>query len=158
MTPVMHLNTPLSYYNGNKGMKTRGLEIVADWRPLNWMRLEGSYTRLRYLANPWDGLNIDYVGTSPRHQYALRWQIDVTTKAQVDLWLRRVDKLKASSREVPAYTSLDLRIGYAVNKQLDLSLVGQNLLDRRHNEFAEWDSTTAYYVPRSIFAKATWKF
>ena len=156
--PVMNLNVPLSYLNATTSMKTRGIEAVADWRPLNWMRFEGSYTLIRYITAPWDGVNVDFSGTTPRHQYALRWQTDISARTQFDLSVRHITKLSASDREVPAYTSLDLRLGHAVSKNLDVSIVGQNMLDKRHLEFAEWGNVPAYYMPRSLFAKATWKF
>ena len=39
------------------------------------------------------------------------------------------------TRAVPAYTGLDVRIGWQPHKQLELSVGGLNLLDRRHPEF-----------------------
>ena len=158
MTPVPHLNVPFAYTNAASTLKTRGIEVVADWRPLDWMRLEGSYTYLHVSSPPPDGVNTYVAGTSPSHQYSLRWMMDLTAKAQLDLWLRHVGQLEAQDTEIPSYTELDVRFGYAVSKQLDLSLVGQNLLDDRHSEFSETSSVPVSYIPRGVYAKATWKF
>lgn len=158
MAPVPHLSAPLAYTNVSSKTKTRGIELVADWRPLDWMRLEASHTWLRVDAPPPDGVNTYVAGTSPRRQYSVRWLMDLNTKTQFDLWLHRVGKLKSQDQEIPAYTELDVRLGYAVNKQLDLSLVGQNLLDSRHPEFSETSIVPVSYIPRSVYAKATWKF
>lgn len=158
MTPVPYLTVPFAYTNATSTIKTHGIEIVADWRPLDWMRLEGSYTHLHVASPPPDGVNTYIAGTSPEHQYSLRWMMDLTAKTQLDLWLRHVGKLKAQDQEIPAYSELDIRLGYAVSKGLDLSLVGQNLLDNRHSEFSETSSIPASYIPRGIYAKATWKF
>ena len=144
--------------NGNTETRTRGIEIVADWRPLDWMRLETSHTWLRVDAPAPDGVNTYVAGTSPTHQYSLRWMMDLSERTQLDFWLRHVGKLESQDQEIPAYTELDIRFGYAVNKNLDLSLVGQNLLDNRHAEFSETSIIPVSYIPRSIFAKATWKF
>ena len=157
-TPAMHLSTPLAYINAETTTKTRGIEIVADWRPLDWMRLEASHTWLRVTAPAPDGVNTYVAGTSPTRQYALRWTMDLSAKTQFDFWLRRVGKLQSQDQEIPAYTELDIRLGYAVNKNLDLSLVGQNLLDSRHAEFSETSIIPVSYIPRSVYAKATWKF
>lgn len=157
LAPVPNLHLPLTYENGTVATKTRGFEVVADWRATDRMRLEGSWTLLRYSAPRPDGVNIDYAGTSPRHQYSLRWQTDLTAATQFDVWIRRVGKLIAQSREIPAYTALDLRLGHAVSKKLDISLIGQNLLDRRHPEFAESTSIPAAYLARGVFVKASWK-
>ena len=44
-----------------------------------------------------------------------------------------------------------------VSKNMDISLVGQNLLSRAHTEF--WDySVTAIEMQRAVFVKATWRF
>lgn len=34
---------PLATANARNPAKTRGIEIVANWRPLDWMRLEASH-------------------------------------------------------------------------------------------------------------------
>ena len=157
-TPVLHARIPLAYVNAGSETRTRGVEIVADWRPLDWMRLEASHTWLRVNAPAPDGVNTYVAGTSPTRQYALRWMMDLSANTQFDFWLRRVGKLKSQDQEIRAYTELDIRLGYAVNKNLDLSLVGQNLLDRRHAEFSETSIIPVSYIPRSVYAKATWKF
>ena len=157
-TPVLHARIPLAYVNAGTETRTRGVELVADWRPLDWMRLEASHTWLRVNAPAPDGVNTYVAGTSPTRQYALRWMMDLSANTQFDFWLRRVGKLKSQDQEIRAYTELDIRLGYAVNKNLDLSLVGQNLLDRRHAEFSETSIIPVSYIPRSVYAKATWKF
>jgi iron complex outermembrane receptor protein len=158
MTPVPHVQTAFNYTNADSKTRTHGIEIVADWRPLDWMRIEGSYTYLTVHAPEPDGVNTDVAGTNPKHQYSLRWLLDLNAKTQLDFWLRRVGQLSAQTVGVPAYTELDMRIGYAVSKSLDLSLVGQNLLDDRHAEFSESATLPVNYIPRGVFAKATWKF
>ena len=84
--------------------------------------------------------------------------LDLSERTQLDFWLRHVGKLESQDQEIPAYTELDIRLGYAVNKNLDLSLVGQNLFDNRHAEFSETSSIPVSYIPRGVYAKATWKF
>ncbi|MFT3847137.1 MAG: TonB-dependent receptor [Propionivibrio sp.] len=158
LTPVMHLTAPLPYINTDTSTRTHGLELVADWRPLDWMRLEGSYTYLHVNAPPDDGVNTDIAGSSPNHQYSLRWLLDLNARTQLDFWMRHVGRLRAEAQQIPAYTELDIRLGYAASKNLDLSLVGQNLLDARHAEFSDAATTPVSYIPRGIYAKATWKF
>lgn len=156
--PVPALNVPFAYGNAAGSVSTRGVEIVADWRTLEWMRLEASYSRLQMRTPPPDGVNTDDAGNNPSKQFALRCLMDLGAKTQLDLWLRHVDGLSAASPGVPAYTALDIRLGYAASKVLDLSLVGQNLLDKRHAEFSESSSLPINYLPRGIYGKATWKF
>ncbi|MBH0203918.1 MAG: TonB-dependent receptor [Nitrospira sp.] len=61
--------------------------------------------------------------------------------------------------QVPSYLTLDLRLGWRPTKQLELSLVGQNLLDSHRPEFREPILTSApTEIQRSIYGKVTWRF
>lgn len=61
--------------------------------------------------------------------------------------------------EIPSYYSLDVRLAWKLKPNLELSLVGQNLLDENHPE---------YYVPivqsepteiqRGVYVKGEWKW
>ena len=59
----------------------------------------------------------------------------------------------------PAYTDLDVRGTYQVNPNLELSLVGSNLLKKRRLEFYQ-DTLPIelVYVPRSAFVEARARF
>jgi iron complex outermembrane receptor protein len=51
---------------------------------------------------------------------------------------------------------VDVRLAWRPVSSLEFSIVGQNLLDNQHLEFA----TTASQVeiPRSVYGKVSWKF
>ena len=70
--------------------------------------------------------------------------------------LRYVDTLPATS--VPAYVTMDLRLGWRYDDNLEVALVGQNLLDNHH---PEWGFEGLYYVPdevrRTVYAQLTWR-
>jgi iron complex outermembrane receptor protein len=55
------------------------------------------------------------------------------------------------AQTVPSYTSLDVRLGWRPLPRLELSLVGQNLLDPRHREFGG-----GVEIERGVYAKAAW--
>lgn len=154
-----HLILPLDYYNEDRPFRTRGIELVVDWRPLDWMRLEGSYTRLNMDSRPiGSGLALQEIsGKAAKNQSALRWQMDLPQRTQVDFWLRHSSGLGQGGTAVSAYTTLDLRLGWKPRRDLDLSLVGQNLLDRRHVEFSS-DFAATSEIARSVYLKATWTF
>jgi outer membrane receptor protein involved in Fe transport len=59
---------------------------------------------------------------------------------------------------VEQYVRLDLRLGYQPLEWLELSLVGQNLTDRRHYEGGDVTLGESTQVPRSGYAKATVQF
>jgi iron complex outermembrane receptor protein len=59
---------------------------------------------------------------------------------------------------VPAYTRLDVRLGYKAGRHCQLSLAGQNLLQRRHLEGLPEFLSAYSYVNRSVYLKSTWQF
>ncbi|MCA9480145.1 MAG: TonB-dependent receptor, partial [Nitrospira sp.] len=68
----------------------------------------------------------------PHHQGSLRSLLTLPSHVELDSWVRMVGDLSASN--IPGYVELDLRLGWKPWPNLDLSIVGQNLLDRHHPE------------------------
>jgi iron complex outermembrane recepter protein len=142
-----------------------GVELAAEWSPVPWWRLHAAYSYLKvkmFLENPsTDEFNKgDAEGDSPRHQFSLRSGLDLGKKVQCDLWLRGVDRLSyIDGTSIPGYLTLDARLAWKPLPKLELALVGQNLLQRRHPEFnPEFINTFPSDVQRGVYAKATWKF
>jgi iron complex outermembrane receptor protein len=84
--------------------------------------------------------------------------MDLPMDFELDSWLRYVDNLP--SLDVESYITLDARLGWRPKENLEISIVGQNLLDDRHPEFGQpW---FIHYVPteveHSVYGKVTWHF
>jgi iron complex outermembrane receptor protein len=63
------------------------------------------------------------------------------------------------SPELPAQTRLDTRLGWMPRRDVELSVVGQNLLNRKQVEFnTAGDTVPGNQVRRSIYGKITWRF
>lgn len=156
------LNYPLT--NDSHG-HSYGTELSVAWRPYEWWRLQAAYHYLRtkvYLDNGSDD-DINSANTAdgaPRHQFTLRSGIDLGKQLELDLWLRAVDRVKYIDRtSIAGYVTMDARIAWKPSKNLELALVGQNLLQRRHPEYIpEFINTTPSQVPRSVYGKVTLKF
>lgn len=136
--------------------KVYGFELVADWRWVEWWRLRASYAYLQMdltrKPGSSDGLTVAATeGSSPHNQFSLLSFIDLPGNLQLDGVFRYVDNLP--SQNVGRYFNLDLRLGWRATGNLELSLVGQNLLSSRH---AEWGSGTQ--IQRGIYTKATWRW
>jgi iron complex outermembrane receptor protein len=58
---------------------------------------------------------------------------------------------------VPSYVELDLRLAWRPAANLEVSAVGQNLLEDQHREFG-LESPAAAEVERGIYGKLTWQF
>ena len=104
-------------------------------------------------ADSHDLNSLSSLGNDPRHWWNLRSAFDIGAHHEFDLMLREVGALPNPA--VPAYTAVDARWGWHINRDLELSLVGQNLLDPHH---PEWGSVATRAVfGRSAFVKLQWR-
>ena len=160
LTPVPHLALPFQYVVSSASTKTHGLEIWAHWRALDWMRLEAAYTYLKVKDPP--GLGGTDALAVPRDQELLRCLLDLSARSKLDFTLRHVGSLPSTTQSpgLPAYTAVDARLAYSPSKGLELSLVAQNLFDKRHAEFggSVSQSQPPGQIPRGVYAKAVWSF
>lgn len=139
---------------------THGLEWSGSWRPTGRWQFKAAWTwlkmNIRRDVNSTDTSIESEVGRSPQNQlqfHALHSPVD-----NVDLGasLYYVDSLP--SLNVPAYTRLDARIGWRIQRDLELSLTGRNLFDPGHPEFINTPGPRTSEIPRSFFGGATWRF
>lgn len=160
------INPYLPLYVTNAiGAESYGLEVSADWLPRENWRLQANASLFQINArDAKPGAQPDeFIGATPSHQVSLCSSLDLTPQVQWDVWLRKVGKLSGGPNtpgdEVPGYTSLDMRLAWKPNRELEISLVGQNLLDSSHPEIV---MTTISSVPvkieRGAYLKADWKF
>ncbi|HEX2099722.1 MAG TPA: TonB-dependent receptor, partial [Candidatus Synoicihabitans sp.] len=143
--------------------KTYGGELSLNWRVNEHWWLRADYSHLRTSIDAGSNIQLGSFGSeaaegiNPRHHAALRSWMDLSHGFELDLALRYV--AARPSIEVPAYTELDVRLGWRVSEEMEFSLVGQNLLDRAHPEFKpSFFGTQATEVQRSIFGVVTLRF
>lgn len=166
---VLPFQTIYPYTAVNAGQaRITGLELALDWRAQPWWRLRGAYTWLNTLSSSenvplafeqttHDLLSPAPDNTSPHAQWSLRSSMDLSANVEVDLTLRHVSPLSALG--IPGYTTMDARLGWKVQRDLELALVGQNLLQMRHTEFrSDLTPSTVTDVPASVYVKALWRF
>lgn len=143
------------------GGGTYGIEPYFDWKVRPKWRLLGSYSYLQMdiakNKNSQDPTPDNPDGQSPRHQFFVQSSVDLPKHFEQDLSLRYVDKL--TSLNIPSYYSLDFHLGWRPGTHLELSLVGQDLLNSRHLEFIpEFINTTPTEVRRTFSGRVTWHF
>jgi iron complex outermembrane receptor protein len=158
--PSPHFVSPRAVQNKMDG-EAYGFELVANWRPFDGLLLQGAYTYFQMqLHLDQDSLDTTSEGTegdSPHNQVSLRSNLDLRKDLELDLWLRYVDSL--ASQAVGSYVALDARLGWKLCENVELSIVGHNLLDNRHPEFQpEILEQSLVELERSIYGKITWKF
>ncbi len=84
----------------------------------------------------------------------LRADLDLTRDVTLDAWLRYVGSLP--DPPVPSYYELDLRVAWRPRPDMELALVGQNLLHDHHPEFGE--PGTREEVQRGVYGELLWHF
>ena len=145
---------PRTGIKSNSG-ETHGVELASTWEATKWLKFNGSYSFYFSHLDITGATLVTKQGTSPNQQFSLRSYVDLPHNVQWDTMLYRVNSLPAIP--VPAYTRLDMRLGWMPIKGLDLSLIGQNLLRSEHQEFSAFLYQSPEEISRSVIAKATLK-
>lgn len=142
--------------------RTHGVEVAADYRPTDAIKLQASYSWLEIQVREKTG-NTDTTifaeeRKAPRHQASLAAYYTLSDQWEVDMQLRYVGALP--SLDVKEYLTGDIRIAWQAAKGIELSLVGRNLLSAKHREFGEAGlaSSTAYRIPREAYLSMNWYF
>ncbi|MFW2373271.1 MAG: TonB-dependent receptor plug domain-containing protein [Gammaproteobacteria bacterium] len=163
-----------SYESGEFGNKvqasTHGIELALDWRPIEWWRLQTSYSYINISAQI-DADSTDTISVQlqennvPDQQLSLRSTMDISQRWKLDVWAYYVDELPVtsisalqSSQLVEDYTSLNIRLAWEPVSNLEISLVGQNLLDATHLEFIGESFIPQTLVERSVYGQLRLKF
>jgi iron complex outermembrane recepter protein len=156
--PVPHLVAPLPASNLLAG-DTYGMELAFAWQAAH-RRLRAGYSYL-YMdlraVSPANPVAEFEEGASPRHQFFLSPSLDVYSNLQFDATLRYVDELPTYL--IDAYAELDLRLGWQPLPQLEVALVGRDVLRGDHAEFNDiFVDILPTRAQRSFYASLGWKF
>jgi len=143
--------------------ETYGVELAIDWRRLDWWRLKAAYSYLEIQLRI-DEDSEDYIteqmyeGADPNHRLSLFSSLALRKYLELDLWLRYVDNLPSLATD--SYITMDARLGWKPRNDLEVSIVGQNLLDNYHPEFKTDMAIEGIptQVERGIYGKITWRF
>ena len=141
------------------------MELSATWQATSWWRLRAGMDllkeRLHVIAGETDINNALNETADPERQFSLQSSFDLPHHLELDINPRSVDKLYNNNvgvvGTVPSYTEIDVRLGWRMSRQLDVSVAGRNLLHDRHVEFGVPDATREE-ISRAVYAKMTWRF
>ncbi|MBW8782195.1 MAG: TonB-dependent receptor [Verrucomicrobia bacterium] len=162
LTPVTVL--PLVFQNNLEG-ETHGVELTTTYEVTQSWRLHGGYTllleNLHVKPGQLDINNALNETADPKNQFSIRSSLDLPHRIEFDTALRWVDALHENNSgtiaKVPPYFELDVRLAWHPTDQLELSLVGQNLLHDHHPEYGI-PGPAREEVARSVYAKVTWHY
>lgn len=148
------LVVPVQAVNDTYG-RTYGSELSARWQAADWWQW-----RLAYTVQEMDieGSQAWTAGYSPRHRLALHSLLNLPHQIEADAVLRWVDELPGPG--VPGYVTADLRLAWRPRPNLELALIGRDLLDR-HVEFpanSYFNTIGRVATERSFFGRIKWEF
>jgi iron complex outermembrane receptor protein len=154
---------PFIFQNNLRG-DTYGFELSVNYQALPWWRLHAGYDWLEEnieiapggdLAN---GLNET---ADPKHQVFLRSSMDLPWRLEFDAAARWIDTVHNSNFStpgtVPSYAELDLRLAWHATRNLELSIVGQNLLHDQHPE-SGFPGPAQEEITRSVYGKIAFRW
>jgi iron complex outermembrane receptor protein len=136
--PPDRLVLPFSLRNKLHG-ESYGFEVAADALVTDYWRLRSGYSFLQ-LDLERDGNSQDpstapnTQGSSPHNQFFLHSELDLPWDVSLDSNLRYVDNVPAQG--TPSYVTFDVRLAWAATSNIELAIVGQNLAQNHHREFA----------------------
>jgi len=155
---------PFFFQNYLEG-DTYGVELSVGYQPLDWWRLRAGYDYLNETLHVVPGqtdINDALNETSdPKHQFSIRSTMELPGQVEFETGLRWVDTLHNNNGPVvgtvPSYFEMDARLAWHATKQLEFSVVGQNLLHDHHPEYG-YPGPTREEIARSVYGKVSWQF
>ena len=161
---IFGLPFPYYFQNDLEG-HTYGVELNGSYQLFDGWRLHAGYDLLKEDIHVEPGgkdINDALNETSdPQQQFSLRSSIDLMSNVEFDTGLRWVDILKVNDGTtvgtVPSYFELDARLGWRITKNVEVSVVGQNLLHDHHPEYG-FPSSSREEIARSVYGKVAWQF
>ncbi|RLA03417.1 MAG: TonB-dependent receptor [Gammaproteobacteria bacterium] len=150
-------------FDNNMTGKTYGMELAGQWQVRKGWRLNASYswldTQLRLINGSTDAFSKGAEDASPVNKAAVWSALDFGNNLQFDAALRYVGNVTVTGVKIDSYVEADLRLGWEAKPGLELSLIGQNLLNSRHAEYLpDFINTQSTEVERSIYGRVTWSF
>src|SRR5438876_5456460 len=148
---------PIVIGNGQDGESFGAEGTVEYWLTSRW-RLRAGYTELRVHIWPNPGSTDTSRGAAesqaPDRQFLLKSSVDLPAHLRLDAGFRAIDDI--TNQRVPAYAELNAKLTWQPTPKLDLSLVGQNLLHRRHAEFGA--PAVRREIERGAYGAVEWRF
>jgi iron complex outermembrane receptor protein len=159
---------PVAEADNQLAGRSYGGEASATVQALDIWRLTGG---LSYCQVNIDGDDIAHTAellqdSTPRYQFFLRSSLDLPQHITFDATFRYVDTISFppsaipdTVTHIPSYATFDLRLAWAPCPNFEVSIVGQNLAQSQHLEFAPtYIPTEQTAVLRSIYGKITLRF
>ena len=148
------ITVPYRFNNQGTG-NAYGAELAVNWNATKNWRLTGSYSYINMDVDLKPGALLTFDAgedLAPHHQFTLRSYLNVSESVQ---WDNMFYYVSAITPPVSAYLRYDTRVGWRVTPDIEVSLIGRNLLDNYHPEFPQ---TPQAQFGRAVIGQTVWKF
>ncbi len=149
---------------------TTGAELAVSYQATDWWKIRTGYSyvysnfnnkvnNLEHFAPGSDAKSIEE--RDAKHQAFLQSFVDISDKVTFDTTYRYVSAVavQPNYNNIPAYFTMDARIGLEFAKNAEISLVGQNLLDPHREEYGSYFfATVPSETPRGFYIQLDYKF
>jgi iron complex outermembrane receptor protein len=150
-----HIIIPLRVVNEAQA-HSYGIELAASWRVNDYWKLDLGYSYFNIdFDTPNNILLLDSLENNPpNHLLSLRSLWTIRPDLNLNLWLRYSDAL-GSADAIDSFVTLDARLAWQATNNLELSLIGQNLLEdsRPEGQLQFSNSPPPLEIERSFFVK-----
>jgi iron complex outermembrane receptor protein len=152
-----HVLAPYLYANAIDA-STYGIEGLARWQVASTWRLTAGCTWLRHESS-----GAPLVTGSPDVQLSLRSTTQLPAGFEINAALYSVAGFTSSTANlqtvhIPGFLRADFGLGWHARKHFSVELWCQNALDDRHPEFAGIKTTSVGEIPRTFYARLTWRY
>ncbi len=164
LVPAGAAPVPFIFKNAMRG-KSYGVEVGATWKPADWWQVRSAYTFQTVELHPDPSLSQMLQSTygqasreTPQNQLYLQSTWNLPHHVDFDLMARYVETtggFVGPQPNVPSYISMDARLAWKPRDDLELAVVGQNLLDNHHPEFG---GSPSVEIRRSVYGTVTYRW
>lgn len=152
-----YIALPVPPFNARKS-SFFGIEAALVWQHRSWLRWDLAYSFIE--EDIPDNTNPSLVNESaPKNQANLNLNVVPLTALNLNVGVRYVDSCVTrnatdpAGHQIPSYTTLDARIGWRLGKDVEFSVVGQDLLDKQHYEYAAETFALPTEIPRRFYGQ-----
>ena len=135
-----------------------GAELTATWQIHDDWQLFGSYSlfEINAVGGGPDQFFVDqYNGSTAHNNIYLMSSWDLSDTWRFDLIGRYMDSVSFAG--VPKYIESDARLTWTASDNLEISLIGQNILNPHHLEYTDFElGLYDTQVRRGVYGMITW--
>lgn len=144
------------YPETREDAQSYGGELSAFWDVYSNWRLRASYSFIKSSIADTQTTISNREDSVPTNQFNIRSMWDITERHELDAAVYYYDNV--ADANVDSYVRTDMRFAWKPRDYIEMSVVGQNLLDEQHPEFSPFTYNVPSEIGRAVYGKIAWRF